>query len=259
MITATRDGAVAVIYMDRPEVLNAFVPAMFDGLLQQLQAASLDDDVRTVVLTGRGRAFCAGIDLKELGARVSKDGAEGERATIEAIQSITRALVELPKVVIAAVNGPAVGFGAELAVAADIRCAADGSSFSFPEVQRALFATGGSTRLLPLLVGTGRASEWLLTGRSISAREALDTGLVTKLTPENRLMEEVMTMARQIAGNAPVPVGRLKRLLQEAPGAPLADVLAREVDGAVGCLETEDFREGVRSFLEKRSARFTGH
>ena len=248
MITSTRDGPVAVIRIDRPEVLNAFVPPMFDSLLGHVEAAAADDEVRTVVLTGRGRAFCAGIDVKQLGERVSRQGAEGERATIEAIQNITRAIVELPKVLIAAVNGPAVGFGAELAVAADIRLAADGATFSFPEVQRALFATGGSTRLLPLLVGTGRATEWLLSGRSISAAEALATGLV----------KEAMAMARRIADNAPYAVRQLKRLLQEAPGASLDDVLAREIDGAVACLETEDFQEGVRSFLEKRPGRFTG-
>jgi enoyl-CoA hydratase/carnithine racemase len=258
VITSSRDGSVAVIQFDRPDVLNAFVPEMFESLLGRIEAAAIDDAVRTVVLTGRGRAFCAGIDLKELGSRVVEQGAEGERMTIEVIQRITRSLVELPKVVIAAVNGPAVGFGAELAVAADIRIAADGATFSFPEVQRALFATGGSTRLLPLLVGTGRATEWLLSGRSISAEEALATGLVTELAAEGDLLKQAIAMAHRIADNAPFAVGRLKRLLQEAPGAPLEEVLSRELDGAVACLETDDFREGILSFLERRPARFTG-
>ncbi len=258
MIGSSREGLVQVIRFDRPEVLNAFIPEMFEGLLGELEAAARDDEVRTVVLTGRGRAFCAGIDLKALGSRVLEEGAEAERATIEIIQRITRSIVDLPKVVVAAVNGPAVGFGAELAVAADIRLAADRATFSFPEVQRALFATGGSTRLLPLLVGTGRATEWLLSGRNISAAEALATGLVTELAPEHDLLAEAVAMAGRIADNAPLAVGRLKRLLQEAPGAPLDEVLRREMEGAVACLETEDFREGVRSFLEKRPARFTG-
>ena len=259
MITSRRDGPVAVVRFDRPDRLNAFVPEMFDGLLGEIEAAARDDEVRTVVLTGNGRAFCAGIDLKQLASRVSENGPEAERATIERIQRITRSLVDLPKVTIAAVNGPAVGFGAELAVAADIRVAAEVATFSFPEVQRALCATGGSTRLLPLLVGTGRATEWLLSGRSISAEEALATGLVTEIAPTADLLEETVAMGGRIAANAPLAVGRLKRLLREAPGASLDDILAREVEGAVACLETKDFREGVRSFLEKRPARFTGH
>jgi enoyl-CoA hydratase/carnithine racemase len=252
------EGPVAILRFNRPRVLNAFSPEMFEDLLRHLEAVASDDVIRAVVLTGEGRAFSAGIDLKGIADRVLEGGAEGERATIEVIQRITQAIVGLPKVVLAAVNGPAVGFGAELAVAADVRIAADSATFSFPEVQRALFATGGSTRLLPLLVGAGRATEWMLSGRNVSAEEALASGLVTRLVSEDDLLGEALGQARRIADNAPFAVGRLKRLLREAPASSLEEVLRRETEGALECLATDDFEEGIRSFLERRPPRFTG-
>ncbi len=251
-------GPVAVLRFNRPRVLNAFSADMFEDLLRHLEAAAEDDGIRAVVLTGEGRAFCAGIDLKGIAERVLERGAAVERGTIEVIQRITETIVSLPKVVIAAVNGAAVGFGAELAVAADIRIAAESATFSFPEAQRALFATGGSTRLLPLLVGAGRATEWMLSGRNVSAEEALASGLVTGLLSEDSLLDEAMGQAERIAGNAPFAVGRLKRLLREAPTSSLEDVLRRETEGALECLATDDFEEGITSFLERRPPRFTG-
>jgi enoyl-CoA hydratase/carnithine racemase len=252
------EGPVAVLRFNRPRVLNAFSPDMFEDLLGHLEAAAEDDGIRAIVLTGEGRAFSAGIDLKGIADRVLDRGAAGERETIEVIQTITERIVALPKVVIAAVNGAAVGFGAELAVAADVRIAAEGATFSFPEVQRALFATGGSTLLLPLLVGASRATEWMLSGRTISAEEALRSGLVTGLVAGDGLLDEAIGQAQRIADNAPFAVGRLKRLLREAPASSLEHVLRRETEGALECLATDDFEEGIRSFLERRPPRFTG-
>ena len=252
------DGPVAVLRFNRPRVLNAFSPDMFEDLLQHLEEAAEDAEIRAIVLTGEGRAFSAGIDLKGIANRVLDHGVEGERETIDMIQRITETIISLPKVVIAAVNGAAIGFGAELAVAADVRTAAEGASFSFPEVQRALFATGGSTLLLPLLVGAGRATEWMLSGRSILAEEALRSGLVTGLVAGDGLLEEAIGQAQQIAGNAPIAVSRLKRLLREAPASSLEEVLRQETEDAMECLATDDFEEGIRSFLDRRPPRFTG-
>ncbi len=252
------DGPVAVLRFDRPRVLNAFTPEMFEGLAGHLEVVGADASVQAVVLTGEGRAFSAGIDLKGISARVTADGAEGERDTIDVIQRITRTIARLPKVVLAAVNGPAIGFGAELAVAADVRVAAAGASFSFPEVHRGLFATGGSTRLLPQLVGAGRATEWLFSGRTISAEEALASGLVARLVPDDELLEDSLAQARRFAAAAPAALRLLKRLLREAPGSTLEEALRSEVEGALECLSTQDFEEGIRSFLERRAPRFTG-
>jgi enoyl-CoA hydratase/carnithine racemase len=230
---------------------------MFARLLETLEAATADPSLRAVVLTGSGRAFCAGIDLKELAAGVER-GTAVERPTVETIQQITRPMVLSDKIVVAAVNGPAVGFGAELAVAADIRIAAEEAIFAFPEVQRALFATGGSTHLLPRLVGLGRALDWLVSGRTVSAEEALAAGLVTRLVPGEDLLEVTLEEARRVAANAPIPVGRVKRLLRGSFDSQLEATLRQEVDDTLACLDTEDFSEGLRSFFEGRPPRFSG-
>lgn len=252
-----KEGPVGVVTFDRPRVLNAFRRSMFARLLETLEAATADPSLRAIVLTGSGRAFCAGIDLKELAARAER-GAAVERSTLEAIQQITRTIVLGEKIVVAAVNGPAVGFGAELAVAADIRIAAEEATFAFPEVQRALFATGGSTHFLPRLVGLGRALDWLVSGRTVSAEEALAAGLVTRLVPREELLEVTLEEARRIAANAPIPVGRVKRLLRGSFDSELETGLRQEVEHTLACLDTEDFSEGLRSFFEGRSPKFTG-
>ncbi len=252
-----KEGPVGVVTFDRPRVLNAFRRSMFASLLETLEAATADESLRAIVLTGSGRAFCAGIDLKELAARAER-GAAVERSTLEAIQQITRTIVLREKIIVAAVNGPAVGFGAELAVAADIRIAAEEATFAFPEVQRALFATGGCTHLLPRLVGLGRALDWLVSGRTVSADEALAAGLVTRLVPREDLLEVTQEEARRIAANAPIPVGRVKRLLRGSFDSELETGLRQEVEHTLACLDTEDFSEGLRSFFEGRSPKFTG-
>ena len=247
-----RHGAVGVATLSRPRVLNAFRPATLERVSAILDDVAADPEVRTLVVTGTGRAFSSGIDLKELASNgLTRD-------ELELGQQLTEKLVALPKIVIAAVNGLAVGLGAEFCVAADIRIAADSAWFMFPEVRRALFETNGVTYLLPRLVGLGRAVHWLTTGSKITVEEAPGAGLVTKVVPSSDLLNAALEEAETIANNAPIPVRLLKQMLQRSYQSDLTAMLRHEVDGVLACMQSRDYREGVNAFLEKRTPRFTG-
>ncbi|MFQ5678777.1 MAG: enoyl-CoA hydratase/isomerase family protein [Gemmatimonadota bacterium] len=251
-------GPVGIATFHRPEVLNAFRQRTFERLLELLAEVGADGSLRVLLLTGSGRAFSSGIDLRELQGDGLGQGEPEVRATLERTQEITRRLVDLPQVVIAAVNGPAVGFGAELSLGADLRVASEAAAFAFPEVRRAVFLTNGATWLLPRLVGVGRAMEWLVTGREISASEALSSGLVTEVLPADRLLEVAMERAERIAAHAPVSLRLVKRALNRSFQVGLEEALRTEIEGVLRCRESEDWEEGVRAFLEKRPPRFTG-
>ncbi len=259
-IRLERRGNIAIVTFHRPEVLNAFNTATYRRLLDVLEELATEESVRVVILTGAGRAFCAGTDLRELGedgALTDEASFESARRGVERNQEITRRLVTLDQVTIAAVNGYAVGFGAELAIACDIRVAAETAWFVFPEVERALFVTNGVTWMLPRIVGLGRAIEWLTTGRRISAAEALGAGLVTEYVTRDRLLELALDIGGVIAGNAPLSVRMTKRALQDRP-ASLEDALAAETRALLACRRAEDWEEGVLSFLEKRRPIYRG-
>ncbi len=251
-------GPVAIMSFNRPTVLNALSQAMLARLLELLQESAKDDSVRVIVITGSGRAFSAGIDLKELGSRLYASAGDGARDQLELTQEITRRLVRHPKVIIAAVNGVAVGIGAELSVATDLRIAAESATFAFPEVKRALFETNGVTYLLPRIVGLGKAMQWLLTGETITAAAARAAGLVNHIVPANQLMDVAIQLAEVIAANAPVSVGLVKRTLHDGYKTDLETILREEVEGVLQCMRTNDYREGVRAFLEKRDPIYQG-
>lgn len=253
-----QDG-VAVITFNRPAALNAFHRTMFHQLLELLADIAHDDAQRVVLLTGAGRAFSAGIDLDEVAHLVAgaTDTAQA-RAELEAMQELTRRMVGLAKPIIAAVNGIAVGVGAEIAIASDIRIAAETASFAFAEVQRGLFETNGVLYRLPRLVGLGRAAHALLTGAPISAQAALAMGLVTHVTAAAALPEAALALARQLAANAPIPLRLVKQALNRTYDLDLAAMMQLETEGALACLASADLREGVRAFAERRAPVFTG-
>jgi enoyl-CoA hydratase/carnithine racemase len=254
-----RRGSVAIMTLNRPRVLNAFRQSTQERLVNLLDQAAADDAVRTVILTGAGRAFSSGIDLKELGERLDDDASGGNpRDRLEQTQDLTRRLVAHPKVVIAAVNGPAVGLGAEVCLATDLRLAAAEGSFAFPEVKRALFLTNGVTLLLPRIVGLSRAMEWLVTGETISARQAWAAGLVNDVVSQEQLLESALELAERIAENAPRSVRLVKRFLHDGYRTDLETVLHEEVSGVLECMRTHDYREGIEAFLSKRAPRYKG-
>lgn len=234
---------VALIELDLPPT-NALGAAMRRLMAEGLAAIEADADARCVVLTGRGRLFCAGNDLRELAGR-----AEGDLSPISDFNALIGQVEALRMPVIAAVNGGALGGGLDLALACDIRLAAEGSSFTASGVNVGLMASVGR---LPALIGTGPAKAMLLTGSPVDAATALRFGLVTGLYPADRLLDEALALAVRIAGRAPLAVEAAKRFAGMSP-----DDRALWMDATLESLAgSDDHREAVASFLEKRTPAF---
>lgn len=231
------DG-VRILTLNRPERLNAIVPALLDDLVAALGAADGDPAVRAVVLTGAGRAFCSGDDLKEFADQASDPATT--RAYIERIQDVTRAMVLGDTPVIGAVRGWAVGGGLEWVINCDFAVAAEGARFFFPEVAWGVFVTGGVTELLPRLVGLQKARELILLGERFGAAEALAWGLVHRVVPDVELMDAALALARRVAALPPGPVRDLRRILARPQGGGLAAAMAAETEATVrGFLDPE--------------------
>lgn len=225
----TYDGTVAQLHLARPERLNAVVPALTDALAAGLRRAEADG-ARAVVLAGRGRAFCAGHDLKE---PEPVETVLETRARLEAIQDVTRLVRRFPGPVVAAVHGYALGAGAEFALACDVVVAAEDAAFGFPEVSVGLSVTGGVSRLLPVLVGWARAKELLLLGERVSGAEAAAMGLVARAVPAGQHEEVALELARRVAARPPLSVSLAKQVLDLGLDATIEEAMAREVDHAV--------------------------
>jgi 2-(1,2-epoxy-1,2-dihydrophenyl)acetyl-CoA isomerase len=246
------DAGVLTLTMNRPERRNAFDEATITRLHERLVAAGENRDVRVVVLAGAGGAFSAGADVKEAAvARLEDDLIE--RAYHPAIRAIRR----MPKPVIAAVDGVAAGFGASLAIAADVRLASSRARFSFIFVRIGLTLDGGASWLLPRLVGLG-AYELALTGDLVDADEAHRLGLVNHVYPEAEFPAAVAALARRLAAGPPLALAAIKATLNAALGPALDAALEDERIAQRRLFATADFREGVAAFVEKRAAEFTG-
>jgi 2-(1,2-epoxy-1,2-dihydrophenyl)acetyl-CoA isomerase len=252
-VETSRDGAVLTVMLNRPEVLNAFNAAMHRALVPALKEAR-DEAVRAVVLTGAGRGFCVGQDLSEF--RESA-GDIGERLrslyhpTILAVRA-------LEKPVLAAVNGPAAGAGLSLACACDIRIAADTASFVPAFIGIGLVPDSGGSMFVGRLLGAARAFEWMSTNRKLSAAEAQAWGLVSEVVEADRLAERAAERAAELAALPTRGVAMTKRLFDHAETATLDEQLELEAQLQAAATRTEDFREGVAAFLEKREPRFSG-
>ncbi|MFN8383523.1 MAG: enoyl-CoA hydratase-related protein [Anaerolineales bacterium] len=250
---------IAIITFNRPEVLNVFRRSMFQKVLSLLDDVAKDDSIRVVLMTGNGRAFSAGIDLDEVSHLF--DGSmtmEQAHAELSEMQELTRRMVNLPKPIISAINGLAVGAGAEIAISSDIRIASQMASFEFAEVKRGLFETNGVMHRLPRLIGMGRAAQVMLTGEKISAQSALEIGLVTRVIPSEMLMNEALKLATTLAANAPISTRLIKQVLNKSYDLDLESVMQLETEGTLECLASEDLREGVTAFLEKRAPIYKG-
>ena len=244
---------VAVVTIDRPAVRNALSARVVAELDAALTALRDDDAVGVVVFTGAGdRAFIAGADIGELKDYTPRTALESD------MQRLFDRIEEFPKPTIAAVNGVALGGGCELAMACDIRVAADSARFALPETNLAVLPGAGGTQRLARLVGTGRAIELILTGRLADAEEALAIGLVTSVVPDDRLMEEVHRLTGQILAKGPLAV-RLAKLVVRA-GMDADQRTGQVVERLAQALlyTTDDKREGAEAFLGKRAPEFTG-
>ncbi len=259
IIEELEDGILTVT-LNRPDRLNAWTETMAGELISALDRADADDDVRVVIVTGAGRAFCAGADLERGGetfdwrTRAGHDAVprdNGGRFTLRVFQSA--------KPVIGAVNGPAVGVGATMTLPMDIRLAADDARFGFVFARRGIVPEAASSWFLPRVVGISQALEWVTTGRVFSAEEALAGRLVRSLHPRDELLDAARALAREIADSAaPVSVALARRMMWRMLGAE-HPMHAHRADSRAMFLrgQSADAVEGVTSFLEKRPARFT--
>ena len=267
-LTVSTHGPALVITLDRPEKLNAYTDAMGRALARAVRAAGRDDAVRGIIITGAGRAFCAGADVSAgagsfdmAGEGAGNFGAgrvEGGRGGRE--DSFIHALFDSPKPVIAAINGPAVGVGATLTLPCDIRIAADTARFSFVFARRGLVPEAGSAWFLPRLVGLPQALRWCLSGQLFGAAEALAGGLVSEVLPPAELLPRALALVDDMAAStAPVAVAMTRAMLWRlsATASP-DDALALDARYNMALGAGPDVKEGVAAFLEKRAPAFPG-
>ncbi len=252
-VLTSRDGAVLTITLNRPEVYNAFNRELHAALHEALIQAQ-DSAIRCVVVTGAGKGFCAGQDLKEFGA-VSASIRDALEQTYHPNIRLVRAL---EKPVIAAVNGPAAGAGLSFACACDIRVASDAATFVPGFVGIGLVPDSGGTWFIHRLLGFARAFEWMCANTRLSAAEALDWGLVSEVIPADGFGSRAAELAAEWAARPTLAVGRTKQLFEHAFSASLEEQLALEAELQQSSVGTADFREGVDAFLEKRAPTFTG-
>jgi enoyl-CoA hydratase len=245
---------VATVTINRPDKLNALNVAVFDDLSLAVDELRDRADVAGVIVTGAGRAFVAGADIAEL----EPHGALAAKALARRGQLVFNRLEALPKPVIAAVNGFALGGGCELAMACHLRIASDAAKFGQPEVKLGLIPGYGGTQRLPRIIGKGRALQLLMTGEIIDAAEAFRLGLVNKVVPAAALMKTAGDVMKAMIANAPLALAGCIEMVNRGSDVSIGDALAMEATAFGLLAATEDKREGTRAFLEKRPATFKG-
>jgi 2-(1,2-epoxy-1,2-dihydrophenyl)acetyl-CoA isomerase len=257
-VDVTRDGSAARILLNRPEALNAWNEQFGRDLLDAVETLSTDDAVRAVLITGAGRGFSSGADLKEQRGS-GEDGLPDLSARLKEIyHPVITGLREMPKPVVAAVNGPAVGIGCSLALAADLIVAAESAYFLLAFVNIGLVPDGGSTAFLPARIGYARAAEMAMLGERVPAAQALDWGLVNRVVPDDELEADSTALLERLANGPTRSYAGSKRLLNRRVYADLAGQLEAEAEAQRGQGQSKDFIEGVIAFVEKRPPAFTG-
>jgi 2-(1,2-epoxy-1,2-dihydrophenyl)acetyl-CoA isomerase len=253
------DGA-ATVELNRPEALNAWNAQLGSDLLAALRLLGEDEDVRAVILTGAGRAFSSGADLKDIsGGETTANGRPDVYKTLtERYHPIMQAIREMPKPVLAAVNGPAVGIGCSLALCCDLIVAAESAYFLLAFVNIGLVPDGGSSLFVPARVGMARATELAMLGERLSAPQALDWGMINRVVPDARLEQEAAALAARLAGGPTRSYAGTKRQLNNWLFARMAEQLELEAQIQREMAGSDDFVEGAMAFVQKRAARFSG-
>ena len=248
-----REG-IGYLILNRPEVRNAFNQEMIDEIRDALSLIDKDEEIGVLIITGEGKAFQAGADITELSLMKPMDLLRWN----EGIVRINAALEKLRQPVIAAINGAAMGGGLELAISCTLRVVSESAKMALPEVKLGIIPGAGGTQRLPRLIGKGRAAELMLTGEMIDAQEALRIGLVNQVVPHGEAVKGAEALAQKLMVNAPIAVEMAKDALEVGKDLPLEHAVQYSQKNCVTCFSTEDMKEGVSAFLEKRKANFKG-
>lgn len=249
------NGPVAIVHFNRPEAMNAANVQMSFDRLEIYEGLYSDDEVRVVIVTGSEKAYCAGGDLA---AFVEFDAAEA-LVFAKRGMSYQKVLMNMPKPTIAAVAGYAFGGGMENVLLCDLRIAAENAVFALPEINVGIFPGGGGTQRLAQNVSICKAKEMIFLGKSIDAATALEIGLVNRVVPTEQLMEAALDWAKTLCGKSPLSLAAAKRLINEAWNTDIDTGMHLEIESWAGIFGTDDQKEGMRAFLEKRRPTFTGN
>ncbi|GCE27920.1 2-(1,2-epoxy-1,2-dihydrophenyl)acetyl-CoA isomerase [Dictyobacter alpinus] len=252
------EAGVLTIIMNRPTVLNAFNELMIQEMTEVVEAAAQDETIRCVILTGAGRAFGAGQDLSAFAGEPSANDSEAAQEHLAAYHRLINSILQLPQPIIAAIHGVATGISLNIALACDLRIAADNARLSEAFARIGLVPDGGGAYFLTRLLGAGKALELALLAEEISGTEAARIGLVTSSVPQSGLEETVRALALRLAHGPTRTYGLIKKLFQEAQDKDLAAVLQLEGKYQSMAIETADHREGVQAFMQKRPPKYSG-
>jgi 2-(1,2-epoxy-1,2-dihydrophenyl)acetyl-CoA isomerase len=258
LVLEERDGAVLTLRLNRPEPLNALNVELGRALVGALDRAASDRSTRVIILTGAGRGFCAGGDLAVLRDARSRNAGHELEDLLRAGKEITMAICTMPKPVIAAVNGAAAGAGMNLALACDLRIASDQASLGETFARVGLFPDFGGTYFLPKIVGAAKAAELFYTAKMISAAEAEQLGIVNRVVPEEKFVEEVKKFAARLAAGPPMAIRAIKQALFGTEHEKLDRTLDAEIRQQIECFLSADCAEGLDAFFAKREPRFRG-
>jgi enoyl-CoA hydratase/carnithine racemase len=255
------DGHIATITFNRPERMNTITMGMLNRLSEVLLEADSDPEVRVIVITGAGRAWCAGLDIAAAssGEGIGGGGGSGMTGEFDLRSAPPVVLNKIDTPTIAALNGGAAGYGMDLALGCDIRLASETAKLSAAYTARGLVPESGGTWLLPRIVGWSTAAELLFTARTLTADEALDQGLVSEVVPADALIDRAMAVAGEVAANAPLAVRAAKRMMRHAMTEDLEDHVQRQYLALLPLFGTKDFREALTAYMEKRPPNFEGH
>jgi len=249
---------IATLTLNRPDRLNALSTPILDGLLEALPRLGADPHVAVVILTGAGRGFCAGGDVKSMAEGTSLLNVEDAVQRLRSRMEVSRLLHEIPKPTIAMVNGPAAGAGLAMALACDLRVASESARFITAFVKVGFSGDFGGSYFLSKLVGTGKARELYYSGEALDAKQALALGVVNQVVPDFELLDATMALARRLASGPSVALGLMKRNFNAAESGTLAELLDLEALHQVQTARTEDHKEAARAFVEKRAPQFKG-